>query len=68
MYLSEELEELPVSDQEKLANVILGHGNLKKAIKMTGLAGFTIKRAAMGFRVNPDTMKRLLKYLKNIEG
>lgn len=63
-FSNEDFAALEVNDQKRLVNAIIGHGNLKKAVMSTGLTNFTIKRAAMGFRVNPDTMDRIKKYLQ----
>lgn len=65
-YNSEEQIPLSANNMKKLTNAILGHGNLKKAKKETGLSGLTIKRASMGFRVNPDTKSKLEKFLNQL--
>lgn len=65
-YNSEEQTPLSANNMKKLSNAILGHGNLKRAKKETGLSGPTIKKAALGGRVNPDTKLSIENFLNNL--
>ncbi|GAA0561885.1 hypothetical protein [Chitinophaga japonensis] len=57
---------LTIEEQEKLSQVIVGWGKLAAAVDSIGKTENTIKRAAKGFDVTPDTAERIRSFLATL--
>lgn len=62
-YPSAELQPLTETERTVLANAVIGHGNMVKAVGIAGVSDVTIRRAIAGFKLNPDTRKGINKLL-----